>query len=409
MSKGRLPALRPDKNECASPHVVLLGAGASRAACPNGDANGRRLPLMVDLVPSVGLDRTLARAGINSSRAANFEPLYESLVGDPKMQGLVREIEDRLYDYFSALVIPSRATLYDRLILSLRPKDYIATFNWDPLLIQAYRRNRHLRELPQLLFLHGNVGAGVCVRDQRKGFVDHSCSECGRPLIQRGFYIRSDRRTTPRIRSLPKNGPRFETCSRKRTYSRSSAMPLPYPTLRRLARCDRRGVQTQPRSLLRSISSILRARMSSRKPGRPSSCVTTMGFGSRRFHSSITHDVPATILQWLACSYAHVGTPHCPKLIVSMNSKNGSSHDGIGNCPSGSRGAATMLSGTQHRGIARSCLTRSGTCHDRGRVRFIDTVRSSSSPRFGVLPADSNVSDPDLLPRILRLSLAGSR
>jgi len=29
-----------------TPHVVLLGAGASRAACPAGDGDGRRLPLM---------------------------------------------------------------------------------------------------------------------------------------------------------------------------------------------------------------------------------------------------------------------------------------------------------------------------------------------------------------------------
>ncbi len=180
--KVRLPALRPDTNECASPQLVLLGAGASRAACPSGDANGQPLPLMMDLVTTVGLDRILAPSGIDSAATANFESLYESLVADPTRQGLVREIEGRLLEYFRALAIPSRATLYDRLVLSLRPKDYIATFNWDPLLAQAYKRNRHLRELPQLLFLHGNVGVGVCVRDERKGFADQPCSECGRPL-----------------------------------------------------------------------------------------------------------------------------------------------------------------------------------------------------------------------------------
>jgi hypothetical protein len=32
------------------PRVVILGAGASIAACPSGDANGRRLPVMIDFV-----------------------------------------------------------------------------------------------------------------------------------------------------------------------------------------------------------------------------------------------------------------------------------------------------------------------------------------------------------------------
>ena len=32
-----------------SPHVVILGAGASRASFPDGDKNGIELPLMCDL------------------------------------------------------------------------------------------------------------------------------------------------------------------------------------------------------------------------------------------------------------------------------------------------------------------------------------------------------------------------
>jgi hypothetical protein len=46
-------------------------------------------------------------------------------------------------------------------MLSLRPKDIIVTFNWDPLLPQAYKRWRHLGAvLPELLFLHGNIDIG---------------------------------------------------------------------------------------------------------------------------------------------------------------------------------------------------------------------------------------------------------
>jgi hypothetical protein len=45
----RLPAFDPQKQINHSPHVVILGAGASRAAFPNGDAKEKRLPLLVDL------------------------------------------------------------------------------------------------------------------------------------------------------------------------------------------------------------------------------------------------------------------------------------------------------------------------------------------------------------------------
>jgi hypothetical protein len=37
------------------PHVVLLGAGASYAAFPNGDKNGHKLPLLKDFVEVIGL------------------------------------------------------------------------------------------------------------------------------------------------------------------------------------------------------------------------------------------------------------------------------------------------------------------------------------------------------------------
>ncbi|HBD7216142.1 TPA: hypothetical protein K1Y51_003301 [Legionella pneumophila] len=41
------------------PHVVLLGAGASLAALPNGDANKKQLPLMNNLVEVIQLTTLL--------------------------------------------------------------------------------------------------------------------------------------------------------------------------------------------------------------------------------------------------------------------------------------------------------------------------------------------------------------
>lgn len=47
------------------PHVVLLGAGASRAACPTGDANGKLLPLMADFVDVLGRNPLLMKFGVD--------------------------------------------------------------------------------------------------------------------------------------------------------------------------------------------------------------------------------------------------------------------------------------------------------------------------------------------------------
>ena len=43
-----LPRMRPSKHVNESPHIVILGSGASKAACPLSDKNGRQIPLMDD-------------------------------------------------------------------------------------------------------------------------------------------------------------------------------------------------------------------------------------------------------------------------------------------------------------------------------------------------------------------------
>ncbi|HET7396854.1 MAG TPA: hypothetical protein VFK12_10500, partial [Gammaproteobacteria bacterium] len=50
-----LPRFDVKKNRIQNPHVVILGAGASIAACPSGDANGLRLPSLQDVQEATGL------------------------------------------------------------------------------------------------------------------------------------------------------------------------------------------------------------------------------------------------------------------------------------------------------------------------------------------------------------------
>ena len=168
--------------DVGKPHVVILGAGASYAAFPNGDKNGRKLPLMNNLVETLGLQDLISSTGLSFS-SDNFEDIYSELYRKPELKGIRTELENAVYDYFSGMELPDEPTLYDHLVLSLRDKDAIATFNWDPFLVQAFRRNSPRFRLPSILFLHGNVGIGYCPDKHTKGNNGSWCSQCGKSLI----------------------------------------------------------------------------------------------------------------------------------------------------------------------------------------------------------------------------------
>ncbi len=167
--------------ERGAPHVVILGAGASRAAFPDGEKNGRLLPLMADFCEVVPIGEVLDPFGI-PHEGRDFEELYSELTRDEGLHDVCSQLEAVVYRYFDSLELPDEPSLYDHLILSLRPKDVIATFNWDPFLIQAASRNPNRGGLPFLLFLHGNVGAGYCVTDNVHGVKGTRCSRCGQRL-----------------------------------------------------------------------------------------------------------------------------------------------------------------------------------------------------------------------------------
>ncbi len=169
------------------PHLVLLGAGASLAAFPDGEKNGLKLPLMNNFVETViGLSDYLDKCGIDY-KGQNFEDLYSALHEDPKYDDVRQNVEELVYTYFAGMELPDAPTLYDHLILSLTGRDVIATFNWDPFLWQAMCRNyRRVGDanLPHPLYLHGNTAIGVCTGHEKiqishKGRI---CSKCRKPL-----------------------------------------------------------------------------------------------------------------------------------------------------------------------------------------------------------------------------------
>ena len=112
----------------------------------------------------------------------DFEGAYSELFdrGDP----LVAQLDVRIREYVADLRLPDAPNLYDYLNLSLRAKDVIFTFNWDPSIIESqirlYRAGARL--LPRVFALHGNVAIGYCADCDQSGLgmVGQPCGSCGR-------------------------------------------------------------------------------------------------------------------------------------------------------------------------------------------------------------------------------------
>lgn len=165
------------------PHVVILGAGASLATIIEGDKNGRKLSVMNNFIAELGMDKTLANIDLQTT-SNNLEDIYSELNERTDCENVREELENRIRAYFEELEITNEPTIYDYLLLSLRGKDLIASFNWDDLLIQAYNRvNNITKDLPRIVFLHGNISVGYCpTHDNSIGYIGRECDRCGSQL-----------------------------------------------------------------------------------------------------------------------------------------------------------------------------------------------------------------------------------
>ena len=159
------------------PHVVLLGAGASRAAFPGGDKNGKLVPLLND-IPQILGDEWYDLIEYSKAPVGNFEKQYSWLIKQNAFQQELAAIESLIEDYFTDLDLPDHPTIYDYLVMGLRPKDVIATFNWDPFLLLSHIRNRKIKKLPEIRFLHGSVNFTTCAEHDVLGTYQEKCPHC---------------------------------------------------------------------------------------------------------------------------------------------------------------------------------------------------------------------------------------
>lgn len=165
------------------PHLVILGAGATKATIPTGDKNGYKTSVMDNFLEELQLTDVLTDVKLET-RSRNIEDIYSELYERKDCNDVRSILEKKIRNYFEVLQLPDEPTIYDYLILSLRSKDCIASFNWDGLLIQAYNRIRKItKDLPELAFLHGCVEVGICMPCKRfDPLRNRVCPCCKQPL-----------------------------------------------------------------------------------------------------------------------------------------------------------------------------------------------------------------------------------
>lgn len=160
-------------------HIVILGAGASIASnLRDSEIHGLKLPSMNNLPDVVGLGGLLKHFP-KEWIEDNFEATYSNIAENDPHNPYLKEMNDLIYSYFSKLKLPNKPTIYDYLVMSLRDKDVVATFNWDPFLYQAWWRNYLHGSSPQLIFLHGNVAVGYNEQNNMIGWAGSTSKHTG--------------------------------------------------------------------------------------------------------------------------------------------------------------------------------------------------------------------------------------
>lgn len=167
------------------PHLVIIGAGATKDTILYGDKNKKVSPVMKGFLKELNLEYILDGIDVRT-KSDNLEDIYSELFDRGEECKTVREnLENAIWEYYNNLELPDEPTKYDMLVLSLTKKDCIASFNWDPLLLQAYNRvSAYTKNLPEMLFLHGNVWAGYCEKCKQYGPTKINCPKCGKPFTK---------------------------------------------------------------------------------------------------------------------------------------------------------------------------------------------------------------------------------
>lgn len=148
-------------------HLVILGAGSTIAAIPNGDKNGIYAYTLNNFLEDPYYADFLASLD-SKYQYLNIEEMCTKMYSEDRQ--LYEAFEVLIRKKYASLELPNEFNLLERLIMSLTADDAIVSFNWDDLIIQAYNRaNQYIPEalLPKIAFPHGNAQA--CYNKHRYG------------------------------------------------------------------------------------------------------------------------------------------------------------------------------------------------------------------------------------------------
>ncbi|MBP5641041.1 MAG: hypothetical protein J6X55_16290 [Victivallales bacterium] len=175
------------------PHIMLLGAGASVAVMKD---LGLTAPSpMKGFLKNAGLEDCLKGVTLKT-KSDNLEDIYQELCVSPEHKDICQKLELGIVEYMRGFHLPKgRLSIYERIILSMTGNDRIYSFNWDPLLpeafanvLDAYRQwliPTPQEHLPEIHYLHGNVAVGYCAEHENleDGFSGRKCTQCGKTYI----------------------------------------------------------------------------------------------------------------------------------------------------------------------------------------------------------------------------------
>ena len=91
-------------------HTVILGAGATIAAIPNGDKNGNKSSVMDGLIDRLGFNQILSDVDLHT-KSDNLEDIYSELFSRPECKSVCDMLEYAIYRYFEELELPDQPTV----------------------------------------------------------------------------------------------------------------------------------------------------------------------------------------------------------------------------------------------------------------------------------------------------------
>ena len=89
-----------EKSYKERPHVVIIGAGASVAAIPNGDKNGLKTSVMDGFLKKLGMEETIKNLNLDT-KSENLEDIYSELFEKDEYADIRNKLDEEIRKYFS--------------------------------------------------------------------------------------------------------------------------------------------------------------------------------------------------------------------------------------------------------------------------------------------------------------------